>query len=119
DASRASDHLDLAQEAAHRAAAASRNCGPVSVIIRETTKVAVKDSDGDGIPDVEDECPDVAGLRENHGCPVVADRDGDHVADDIDRCPDQPGPRENFGCPLPDRDGDGVADVDDLCPLVA
>jgi outer membrane protein OmpA-like peptidoglycan-associated protein len=119
DAARASEHLALAQDAARRAAAASRNCGPVSVVIREQTRVALKDTDGDGIPDVDDQCPDLPGLRENRGCPVLADRDLDRVADDIDRCPDQKGPRENFGCPLPDRDGDGVADQDDLCPLVA
>ena len=28
-----------------------------------------KDTDGDGIPDIEDACPDVAGTAENHGCP--------------------------------------------------
>jgi outer membrane protein OmpA-like peptidoglycan-associated protein len=27
------------------------------------------DRDGDGVPDGEDRCPDVAGPRENHGCP--------------------------------------------------
>jgi outer membrane protein OmpA-like peptidoglycan-associated protein len=50
---------------------------------------------------------------------VFADRDADRVTDDVDRCPDLAGPRENFGCPLPDRDGDGVPDQEDLCPLVA
>jgi outer membrane protein OmpA-like peptidoglycan-associated protein len=28
-----------------------------------------QDSDGDGIPDVDDACPDQPGPRENHGCP--------------------------------------------------
>jgi outer membrane protein OmpA-like peptidoglycan-associated protein len=79
-------------------------------------KVSVKDTDGDGVPDVDDLCPDVPGPAEHHGCPVFADRDGDGVADDIDRCPDIPGPKENFGCPWPDRDGDHVADKDDRCP---
>lgn len=29
------------------------------------------DSDGDGVPDYKDECPQVAGLKENKGCPEV------------------------------------------------
>lgn len=29
------------------------------------------DSDGDGVPDSEDECPDVAGSIENNGCPFL------------------------------------------------
>jgi len=28
-----------------------------------------KDADGDGIPDAEDACPNVAGVASNHGCP--------------------------------------------------
>jgi outer membrane protein OmpA-like peptidoglycan-associated protein len=96
----------------------------VTVLIREQkpqppTKVALADSDGDGVPDIEDLCPDVPGPPENHGCPLTGDRDGDGVPDDIDRCPDLPGPKENFGCPWPDRDHDGVPDKDDRCPDVA
>ena len=79
-------------------------------------KVALKDTDGDGVPDIDDLCPDVPGPKENRGCPWPKDRDGDGVPDDIDRCPDIPGPKENFGCPWPDRDGDGVPDKDDKCP---
>ncbi len=30
-----------------------------------------KDSDGDGVPDVVDNCPNVPGPAENHGCPVA------------------------------------------------
>jgi len=69
------------------------------------------DRDGDGVPDVNDECPDEKGPRELDGCP---DRDGDGVPDYLDRCPDQKGPKELDGCP--DRDGDGVPDIDDKCP---
>ncbi len=29
------------------------------------------DTDGDGVPDYKDECPQVAGLKENKGCPEV------------------------------------------------
>lgn len=50
------------------------------------------DRDGDGIPDDEDACPDVA-----------EDRDGDR---DLDGCPEEDG----------DRDRDGVPDRDDQCP---
>jgi OmpA-OmpF porin, OOP family len=116
--SRADEHLSQAQRAAHSAVEKSQQCGAVSVVIREkkTAKVAMTDSDHDGVPDVEDLCPEVAGPVENRGCPLSGDRDHDQITDDIDRCPDVAGPKENFGCPWPDRDRDGVADADDRCP---
>jgi OOP family OmpA-OmpF porin len=45
------------------------------------------------------------------------DSDGDGVADDKDRCPDTPAgiTVDPSGCPL-DSDGDGVADHKDACP---
>ena len=72
------------------------------------------DSDGDGIEDREDRCPNEAGPKEFNGCP---DSDGDGVPDIDDKCPDVPGLAEFNGCP--DTDGDGVADPDDECPDVA
>ena len=123
DSWRAKEHLKLASGAAKQALALSRECGPVQVTIREKAKetpppvkVALKDSDGDGVPDIDDLCPDVPGPASNRGCPLTTDRDGDGVPDTIDRCPDQPGPKENQGCPWPDRDGDGIPDKDDKCP---
>ncbi len=77
-----------------------------------------KDTDGDGVPDREDKCPNEPGPASNDGCPLIQDRDGDGVPDNVDRCPDQPGPKENDGCPLPDRDGDGIPDNIDKCPDV-
>ena len=56
------------------------------------------DTDGDGIVDRLDACPDEPGPPENNGCPDP-DRDGDGVPDRIDDCPDDPGPAENQGCP--------------------
>ena len=75
-------------------------------------KFGAKDTDKDGIPDKDDACPDVAGLKEFNGCP---DTDGDGVPDKDDKCPDVAGPAENGGCPWPDTDGDGVLDKDDQC----
>ena len=57
-----------------------------------------EDSDGDGIPDCEDECPEQPGPRSNDGCPL--DSDGDGIPDREDECPKQPGPRSNDGCPV-------------------
>lgn len=75
------------------------------------------DSDGDGIPDTLDRCPTVAGLPVSEGCPSAqVDGDGDGVNDQVDRCPQQAGPAENGGCPDADSDGDGVADRLDSCP---
>ena len=73
------------------------------------------DRDHDGVPDERDHCPELAGPRENAGCPDE-DQDGDGVVDRIDGCPMPPGPSENHGCPPIDRDGDGVPDPVDRCP---
>lgn len=57
------------------------------------------DTDGDGVADKDDDCPTVKGLASNRGCPEVGDRDGDGVPDDQDQCPDEYGPASNNGCP--------------------
>jgi outer membrane protein OmpA-like peptidoglycan-associated protein len=61
-------------------------------------------------------CPDEAGLEQFNGCP---DTDGDGVMDKNDECPNEAGPIENKGCPVKDQDGDGVPDAEDKCPGVA
>ncbi len=76
----------------------------------------VVDRDGDGVLDVDDKCPDVAGLASLQGCP---DRDGDGIADGDDKCPDVAGTAKYQGCPIPDTDGDGINDEQDKCPTVA
>jgi len=76
--------------------------------IRDTSKL---DSDGDGIIDELDLCPQVAGLESLQGCP---DKDGDSIADYIDKCPEISGLPSMNGCP--DSDGDGVSDNEDECP---
>ncbi len=72
------------------------------------------DSDNDGIEDSKDDCPNTPGLAEFNGCP---DGDGDGVMDKEDKCPTVPGLKALMGCP--DADGDGVADGDDECPNIA
>lgn len=68
------------------------------------------DTDGDGIKDSEDTCPDVAGEAKYNGCP---DTDGDGVSDDKDDCPEVAGLASLAGCP--DADSDGIADNKDNC----
>ena len=77
-------------------------------------KFGGKDTDGDGIYDKNDACPEVAGLKEFNGCP---DTDGDGIQDSADACPEVAGLAALNGCP--DTDGDGIADKDDSCPEVA
>ncbi|MFY0482543.1 OmpA family protein [Flavobacterium sp. PLA-1-15] len=72
------------------------------------------DTDGDGVLDKDDACVDVAGLVEFQGCP---DTDGDGIQDSADACPEVAGLKEFQGCP--DTDGDGVQDKNDKCPTVA
>jgi outer membrane protein OmpA-like peptidoglycan-associated protein len=75
------------------------------------------DSDGDGVPDYMDKCPNTPkGVKvDTFGCPL--DADGDGVPDYLDNCPDTPHgvAVDSHGCPL-DADGDGVPDYLDKCP---
>ena len=75
------------------------------------------DSDGDGVYDYLDKCPETpAGvIVDADGCPL--DSDGDGVFDYRDKCPNTP---KNVavneqGCPL-DSDKDGVYNYLDKCP---
>ena len=72
------------------------------------------DQDGDGVVDGEDECPAVAGLVRFQGCP---DTDNDGLTDAKDKCPEEAGPVALMGCP--DQDGDGLSDREDDCPELA
>lgn len=76
-----------------------------------------KDTDGDGVYDFKDQCPNTPkGVAVNEvGCPL--DSDGDGVADYLDKCPNTPqGVKVDAkGCPL-DSDGDGIPDYQDKCP---
>ena len=79
------------------------------------------DSDGDGLADASDDCPQIAGVTaaERRGCPAAsaADGDGDGSPDRLDHCPNQAGPAATEGCPiLKDSDSDGAPDHIDICP---
>ncbi len=75
------------------------------------------DSDGDGVNDRRDRCPDTpaGAIVDDRGCP--RDADGDGVFDGLDKCPGTPAgwAVDARGCPK-DSDGDGVADGEDACP---
>mgnify|MGYP000592597115 CR=1 FL=1 len=52
------------------------------------------DTDGDGVNDENDLCPNVPGKKEYAGCP---DTDGDGIPDSLDKCPNEKGSVD--GCP--------------------
>lgn len=144
---RASEHIRTADTAVKQAIALSKDCAPKQVVVREKPEQPVKqpepqqqtiitqtqpaqpppvvvrieetDTDGDGIPDRDDPCPDRAedkdGFQDEDGCPDL-DNDNDGMPDGQDKCPNEAGPAENGGCPDTDRDGDGIADRLDACP---
>jgi OOP family OmpA-OmpF porin len=123
---RAAEHARTADQAAKKAVALSRDCGPKQVLVKEkpvdkplVVRIEETDRDGDGIPDHTDQCPDEPedpdGFQDEDGCPDP-DNDGDGVPDVQDRCPTTPGPKSNQGCPAEDRDGDGIPDHLDRCP---
>jgi hypothetical protein len=63
------------------------------------------DTDGDGIPDSDDNCPNVFN-------PDQLDSDGDGIGDACDNCIETPNPDQA------DSDGDGIGDVCDACPTI-
>lgn len=79
------------------------------------------DSDRDGVPDGEDQCPNTPAHTavDQHGCSIwQRDSDHDGVPDNIDACPNTPAGVEvdGNGCPVViDGDNDGVADAIDAC----
>ncbi|RPD51194.1 OmpA family protein [Paracnuella aquatica] len=89
--------------------------GRQTAVVKATKSETPKDSDGDGVPDATDTCPDTKGPAENKGCPWP-DSDGDGILDKHDRCPSVAGQAQFGGCPPPDEDGDGVIDSLDKCP---
>ncbi|TXH02856.1 MAG: hypothetical protein E6R07_14205 [Nevskiaceae bacterium] len=73
-------------------------------VVPAAAPAAEADSDGDGVPDSRDKCPNTpAGTKVNEdGCPL--DSDGDGVPDDIDECPHTPAGAKVLanGCALKD-----------------
>ena len=75
-----------------------------------------RDTDGDGVPDSRDKCPDTprGATVDARGCPI--DTDGDAIFDGLDKCPETP-----KGCTVgktgcqSDEDGDFVCDGLDQC----
>ena len=108
DPRRAAQHLAVAQE-------------NMSIAVEKGDACRPKDSDGDGVMDDKDLCPQVpAGPRGVDGCPFK-DSDGDGVVDSQDQCPTQREDLDGFmdadGCPDIDNDKDGLLDTVDQCPL--
>jgi hypothetical protein len=76
------------------------------------------DQDGDGIPDMTDNCPtvpnpdqkDTDGDGVGDACNDAMDMDGDEWADRLDNCPRIPNPNQR------DSDGDGIGDACDPYP---
>ena len=122
NANRAREHLQLAETNVKRALDLSKSCGPTQVTIREkapppadTKRIVKTDADGDGVPDLDDKCPEVAGSPQFLGCP---DGDGDGIPDAEDACPMQAGTPDAQGCPVSkDSDSDRIPDDIDRCPL--
>ena len=81
------------------------------------------DTDGDGITDDLDQCPDTpsGATVDATGCSdSQKDTDGDGITDDLDQCPDTPSGAtvDTTGCSdsQKDTDGDGITDDLDQCP---
>ncbi|MDX2280194.1 MAG: formylglycine-generating enzyme family protein [Saprospiraceae bacterium] len=61
------------------------------------------DSDKDGTPDTEDQCPQDPNKTQPGACGCAVpdtDSDGDSVPDCNDKCPKEPGDPKNGGCPI-------------------
>ena len=80
------------------------------------------DSDGDGVPDSQDQCPLLPGPASLHGCPAAKTVNGDLELEALP--PALPGadpglpsaPLVHAAASGADADGDGVPDPEDSCP---
>ena len=102
-------------------AAAFENDAYTSILVGLSYSLFIdSDSDGDGVLDSKDSCPDTpSGVEvDEFGCPIDSDKDG--VPDYLDECPATPKGTtvDERGCPL-DSDADGIPDVKDLCSTEA
>ena len=97
--SRALHHIEIAEANARKALRLSPDpsCGKPPAV-----PPIPLDTDGDGIPDAVDKCPndpeDKDGFEDEDGCPDL-DNDQDGIPDKTDQCPNEPGPPEENGCP--------------------
>jgi len=98
---------------------------PVAVVEEQTAEIVVVplavDSDGDGIIDANDKCPNTPDNTtvDITGCPVAQDADHDGVLDSHDKCLNTPAGAQvdASGCKVnPDMDNDGVLNAKDICP---
>ena len=95
---------------------------PVAIEVAPIVKAVVAaplDSDGDGVLDNLDKCPNTRAGEEvdKDGCLILKDSDNDGVPDKDDKCPTTPEgtPVDERGCEL-DTDEDGIVDSKDQCP---
>jgi outer membrane protein OmpA-like peptidoglycan-associated protein len=77
----------------------------------------IPDSDGDGILENRDRCPDTPPGAQVDGTGCPSDSDADGVPDGVDRCANTaPGASVNASGCTQDSDGDNIADGLDRCP---
>jgi outer membrane protein OmpA-like peptidoglycan-associated protein len=77
----------------------------------------IPDSDGDGILENRDRCPDTPSGAQVDGTGCPSDSDGDGVPDGVDRCANTPpGATVNASGCTQDSDNDNIADGLDRCP---
>lgn len=85
------------------------------VVINVGQSVPQTDSDGDGIPDTNDPCPNDTTNTCNNNNGSEPDSDGDGISDTNDPCPNDATNTCNDNN-KPDTDGDGIPDYLDKCP---
>jgi outer membrane protein OmpA-like peptidoglycan-associated protein len=77
----------------------------------------IPDSDGDGVLENRDRCPDTPSGAQVDGTGCPSDSDADGVPDGVDRCANTtPGASVNASGCTQDSDGDNIADGLDRCP---
>lgn len=77
----------------------------------------IPDSDGDGVLENRDRCPDTPTGAQVDGTGCPSDSDADGVPDGVDRCANTPpGADVNANGCTRDSDGDNIADGLDRCP---